>query len=54
MQPDQDARTPTESELNQSPPPARPRLEPVTAQALWPTFMRRTLPEDALLASRPH
>ncbi len=32
-------------------PPAAPPsalAEPATARALWPTFMRRTLPEEAL------
>jgi hypothetical protein len=26
----------------------RPMAEPATARALWPTFMRRTLPEETL------
>lgn len=35
------------AERPQSPKPATPP-EPATARALWPTFMRRTLPEDTL------
>jgi hypothetical protein len=33
-----------------APEPRRPSppAEPATARALWPTFMRRTLPEDML------
>jgi hypothetical protein len=27
-----------------------PQAEPATGRALWPTFMRRTLSEDALRA----
>jgi hypothetical protein len=35
-------------------PAPRTVAEPATARALWPTFMRRTLAEDALRAeSRP-
>jgi hypothetical protein len=30
-----------------------PLHEPATAQALWPTFMRRTLSEEDLRAARP-
>lgn len=32
--------------------PVTPR-EPATAQALWPTFMRRTLAEDELRVAEP-
>ncbi|WP_270938422.1 hypothetical protein [Falsiroseomonas oryzae] len=36
--------------------PAEPKplpvAEPATPRALWPTFMRRTLPEDALRHER--
>ena len=32
--------------------PAAPS-EPATARALWPTFLRRTLAEDALHQPRP-
>ena len=40
---------------NGHPPQAVPPIpqEPTTAQALWPTFMRRTLAEDALRAAEP-
>jgi len=30
----------------QPPPPEIPAPEPGTGRALWPTFMRRTLPAD--------
>ncbi|HEY4250197.1 MAG TPA: hypothetical protein VGM87_03310 [Roseomonas sp.] len=30
------------------PEPPRPPVEPWTGRALWPTFMRRTLPADLL------
>jgi hypothetical protein len=33
-------------------PPAQP-AEPATSRALWPTFMRRTLAEDALHREPP-
>ncbi len=33
-------------------PPALP-AEPATSRALWPTFMRRTLAEDALRRDPP-
>lgn len=42
------------------PPPEKPLTpEPATARALWPTFMRRTLPVDDVLEAgtdpgRPH
>lgn len=41
------ARPPATTE---APPPAAP--EPATGRALWPTFMRRTLAEDALRPPR--
>lgn len=31
----------------------RKPVEPPTAHAVWPTFMRRTLAEEALRASKP-
>jgi hypothetical protein len=34
-------------------PRARPPAEPATARALWPTFMRRTLPEEMLRREAP-
>jgi hypothetical protein len=34
-------------------PRARPPAEPTTARALWPTFMRRTLPEEMLRREAP-
>ncbi len=37
--------------MSQAAPPT-PR-EPATGQALWPTFMRRTLAEDVLRAAEP-
>ena len=42
------------------PPPEKPfAQEPATARALWPTFMRRTLPADEIVQAaagpeRPH
>jgi hypothetical protein len=33
--------------------PAAIPAEPATAQALWPTFMRRTLDEDVLHPAEP-
>jgi hypothetical protein len=35
------------AEPQPAPPPAAV-AEPATARALWPTFMRRTLPEETL------
>jgi hypothetical protein len=34
-------------------PRARTPAEPATARALWPTFMRRTLPEEMLRREAP-
>jgi hypothetical protein len=42
--------TPKDRDTTPNPPPDRQRaaVEPWTGRALWPTFMRRTLPADLL------
>ncbi len=54
MEPDLDLRAPAAFGQAEAQPPPRPaprpkmEAEPGTSAALWPTFMRRTLTEDAV------
>ncbi|MBR0643717.1 hypothetical protein [Plastoroseomonas hellenica] len=38
----------SEATIERPPEAPRPPVEPWTGRALWPTFMRRTLPADLL------
>lgn len=38
----------SEATIERPPEAPRPAVEPWTGRALWPTFMRRTLPADLL------